>query len=48
VTFALKQWTVDDAQGYQTIVTLFDIDLTSAPDEGLFKIDEQRMIGQKH
>jgi outer membrane lipoprotein-sorting protein len=47
-SFALKQWTVDDAQGYQTVVTLFNIDLTSRPDESLFKIDEQRMIGAKH
>jgi outer membrane lipoprotein-sorting protein len=46
-TFALKQWTVDDAQGLQTVVTLFNLDLTTKPDEGLFKIDEQRMIGQK-
>jgi outer membrane lipoprotein-sorting protein len=46
-TFALKQWTVDDAQGYQTVVSLFDVDLTTRPDESLFKIDEQRMIGQK-
>ena len=46
-SFALKQWTVDDAQGYQTVVTLFNIDLTSQPDESLFKIDEQRMIGDQ-
>jgi outer membrane lipoprotein-sorting protein len=46
-SFALKQWTEDDAQGNQTVVTLFDIDLTTQPDESLFKIDEQRMIGQK-
>ncbi len=26
-TFALRQWTVIDAQGFQTVVTLFDIDL---------------------
>jgi outer membrane lipoprotein-sorting protein len=45
--FALKQWTVNDAQGFQTVVTLFNIDLTAKPDEALFKIDEQRMIGQK-
>ena len=45
--FALKQWTVNDAQGFQTVVTLFNIDLTAKPDESLFKIDEQRMIGQK-
>jgi outer membrane lipoprotein-sorting protein len=47
-TFALKQFTVDDAQGYETVVTLFNIDLTTQPDDGLFKIDEQRMIGQKN
>lgn len=46
-TFALRQWAVDDAQGYQTVVTLFNVDLTSRPDESLFKIDEQRMIGSK-
>jgi outer membrane lipoprotein-sorting protein len=46
-TFALKQWTVHDAQGLQTVVTLFNVDLTAHPDEALFKIDEQRMIGQK-
>jgi outer membrane lipoprotein-sorting protein len=48
VTFALKQWTVDDAQGLQTVVTLSNLDLTTRPDEKLFVIDEQRMIGQKH
>lgn len=47
-TFALKQWTVEDAQGYQTVVTLFKVDLTTPPDDSLFKIDEQRMIGQKN
>lgn len=47
-TFALKQWTVDDAQGNQTVVTLFNIDLSSKPDESLFKINEQRMLGAKH
>ena len=47
-TFALRQWTVNDAQGFQTVVTLFNVDLTAKPDEALFKIDEQRMIGVKH
>ena len=47
-SFALKQWTDDDAQGNQTVVTLFNLDLTTKPDESLFKIDEQRMIGAKH
>jgi outer membrane lipoprotein-sorting protein len=40
-TYALKQWTVVDAQGYQTVVTLFDLDLTAQPDPSLFHIDEQ-------
>jgi outer membrane lipoprotein-sorting protein len=39
-TFALKQWTVIDAQGFQTIVTLFNIDLKTKPDPALFHIDE--------
>jgi hypothetical protein len=43
----LKPWTVNDAQGFQTVVTLVNIDLTAKPDDSLFKIDEQRMIGQK-
>ncbi len=40
VSFALKQWTVIDAQGYQTVVTLFNLDLTTEPDPSLFHIDE--------
>ena len=39
-TFALKQWTVIDAQGFQTVVTLFNIDLKTKPDPELFHIDE--------
>jgi outer membrane lipoprotein-sorting protein len=39
-TFALKQWTVIDAQGFQTVVTLFNVDLKSVPDPALFHIDE--------
>jgi len=46
-TFVLRQWTVNDAQGLQTVVSLFNTDLTTKPNEALFKIDEQRMIGQK-
>lgn len=38
-TFALKQWTVVDSQGFQTVVTLFDIDLVSKPDPTMFAID---------
>jgi outer membrane lipoprotein-sorting protein len=36
--FALKQWEVTDPQGYQTLVTLHNIDLKSIPDSGLFRI----------
>jgi outer membrane lipoprotein-sorting protein len=39
-TFALKQWTLIDGQGYQTVVTLFNVDLTTQPDPALFHIDE--------
>ena len=39
-TFALKQWTVIDAQGFQTVVTLFNVDLKTKPDPALFHIDE--------
>jgi len=39
-TFALKQWTVVDAQGFQTVVTLFNVDLAARPDMALFHIDE--------
>jgi outer membrane lipoprotein-sorting protein len=39
-TFALKQWTVIDAQGFQTVVSLFNIDLKTEPDPSIFHIDE--------
>ncbi len=39
-TFALKQWTVIDAQGFQTVVTLFNVDLKTKPDPALFHIVE--------
>ena len=39
-TFALKQWTLIDAQGFQTVVTLFNLDLAARPDMALFHIDE--------
>ena len=48
-TFALKQWTVIDAQGYQTVVTLFNLDLKTTPDANLFHIDESlptRQLGR--
>lgn len=43
-TFALKQWTVLDSQGLQTVVTLFNVDLATVPDPSLFKIDEQQQM----
>jgi outer membrane lipoprotein-sorting protein len=43
-SFALKQWTVLDSQGLQTVVTLFNVDLTATPDPSLFKIDEQQRM----
>jgi outer membrane lipoprotein-sorting protein len=45
-TFALKQWTVIDAQGFQTVVTLFNVDLKSQPDPSLFHIDENQPANQ--
>ena len=45
-TFALKQWTVIDAQGFQTVVTLFNVDLKTNPDPDLFHIDENLPANQ--
>ena len=45
-TFALKQWTVIDAQGFQTVVTLFNLDLKTNPDPALFHIDENMPANQ--
>ena len=36
--FTLKQWEVTDPQGYQTLVTLHNIDLKSIPNGNLFHI----------
>ena len=41
-TFALKQWTVIDPQGYETLVTLSNLDLKSRPPNDLFKINTDR------
>ncbi len=48
-TFALKQWTVIDAQGFQTIVTLFNLDLKTPPDPSIFRIEETpaTLLGRK-
>jgi outer membrane lipoprotein-sorting protein len=37
-SFSLKQWEVTDPQGYQTLVSLHNIDLKSVPDHSLFRI----------
>ncbi len=36
--FSLKQWEVTDPQGYQTLITLHNVDLNATPDGSLFKI----------
>ena len=41
-SFVLKQWTVIDPQGYETLVTLSNVDLTSRPPADLFKINTDR------
>jgi len=42
--FTLKQWQVTDPQGYETLVSLFNVDLTKKPDPALFKITQERML----
>lgn len=37
-TFKLKQWQVKDPQGYETLISLYNIDQTKVPDPALFKI----------
>jgi outer membrane lipoprotein-sorting protein len=41
-TSALKQWTVLDPQGYETLVSLSNVDLKSRPPAELFKINTER------
>lgn len=43
-SFALKQWTVTDPQGYDTLVSLFNVDLETKPSPALFKINTERML----
>ena len=43
-TFALKQWQVTDPQGYETLVSLFNVDLQQVPDPSLFRISSERLI----
>lgn len=37
-TFKLKQWEVKDPQGYETLISVFNIDQAKVPDPALFKI----------
>jgi outer membrane lipoprotein-sorting protein len=37
-TFALEQWSVIDPQGYETLVSLFNVNTTTKPDPSLFQI----------
>lgn len=37
-TYELKAWQVRDPQGYETLVTLYNVDMTQKPDPKLFKI----------
>ena len=46
--FALKQWTVTDPQGYETVVSLSDVDLNTKPDPDLFHINQERMLDSKN
>jgi hypothetical protein len=36
---ALKQWTVTDPQGFDTTVAVYNLDTSSRPDPGMFRID---------
>lgn len=40
--FNLKQWTVTDPQGYETLVSLSNVDLSQKPDPTLFKISTEK------
>ena len=43
-SFALKQWQVTDPQGYDTVVSLYNVDLTKRPDPSLFRINTERFL----
>ncbi|WP_439572455.1 LolA family protein [Phreatobacter sp.] len=40
----LRQWTVYDAQGYETSVALHNLDPRTRPDQRLFRINYQRIL----
>jgi outer membrane lipoprotein-sorting protein len=39
-TFKLKQWQLTDPQGYETLISLFNIDQKRVPDRALFKLEK--------
>ncbi len=41
-SFNLKQWTVTDPQGYETLVSLSNVDLAQRPDPSLFRINYEK------
>lgn len=43
-TYALKEWTVTDPQGFDTRVMLSNLNTSANPDRSLFVIDEQKII----
>ena len=46
--FVLRQWTITDPQGYETMVSLADLDLASKPDPALFRISSERMLNSRN
>ncbi len=40
--FSLRQWTVTDPQGYETLVSLSNLELAQRPDPTLFKINYEK------
>ena len=44
---ALRQWVVRDPQGYETTVTLSNLDMTRRPDPKLFTINYERLLSDR-
>ena len=40
----LKQWTITDAQGYDTTVAVYNLDATRRPDPNMFRITYESMV----
>ncbi len=45
--FTLRQWTITDPQGYETVVSLSNIDMSTKPDPEEFKINTERMLNSR-